>query len=433
MFRYSLNKPQINKLRKTLQDLYLQNPSNLRPRRDDIKIQQESNLEGEYHNIYSSGVDNNLFENLKVTWRGWDLDPKIQKISSNSNVLKSEICRKMYLPKISKLPTKRFLKEIMNNKPSSSASSNKRNKNTQRGSIVNRYAENFLNMKTADLVDFSGFVNSKKKRTFQVKGDNSTKRIWEFDKYTGLSNWGAFNNLNSRSRNLEYSKVYPKLGKIMINTSEDILGLHYHHNRNNMSNMRLYENDQDSAIEDFSCNRTTETSDMVVDLVIKHYGQDVLQIYDTYAQKPKQTINLKNIKQNERIGENFTETNLLQLENSNFNKPFSSQEKQIRRLTHRKTMILQTKFPPIHEKTSSENTEESSINSSNKNYQDLIRKSGDQKNVPICQYLEHDGRLIYYMDNYFNLKIFNEMSLKMSLDRKILKTDNYEGKFKSCI
>ena len=382
----------------------------------------------------------------KINWSKVDIDPKLTQLQNNSNYLPSEYCRRIYLP-VQEQKEKDFLigkiRNSISNRKSYFASKNKEKafKNFDNLDDLNIIAD-YLKQNGCKAITLD--LDSRKpemKTNGDYAGARKSKLIYEFDEYVGLSDWKMFQNQNLRPKNFEYSKMYPKLNKLLLNTSNDIISLYFSLDRYNMTNFRLYTNDQNEMIENFSCNKELDLKDKVFDLALKHYDQDFIRIYDPITQRYKRKIKLE-IKKNTKgfaPGTNNVEKSGFTLENSRYKKSFHASQKirwinsdvKDRRLTQKIPKNKQFAFANNNDPIS----EEESIKcSSDDEYRGDLRGSQvapnhmQNVNVNVTHYLDQEGSYIYYLDDNFYLQIFDERSKKNCLQMNFLDTGSEHSK-----
>jgi hypothetical protein len=354
------------------------------------------------------------------------MDPKLGTMEIDRTVVKSDICRQIYVARPKRFERNRSLFPDLKKTKDVSEGKEKRLPTKRKSAKVDhsissadsngsgQLVQDFLNSKQCDMINLTQIFIEECLMHSNEGHQRQTKKLFSFDEYFGLSDWNTFYGSLLRPGNFGYSKMYSGLSQLMVNTTNDILGLRFDLGRNNLGNFRLYQNDQPQQIEDFCCNGG------VLDLVVKHMNKEYLRIFDCKAQKYKTKIKLDN-------DYNSNGQSVFTLKNSQFKMSFSQANTEKWVNLDKRNTILKDKFKKTHlDSTISEIEPESFIEDSSDGYMNLgillnqIERE-PRKNIPIGQYLEQDGSYIYYFDNFFNVQVFDQRLKKRVLSRRLRK------------
>jgi hypothetical protein len=393
---------------------YIQNESN------NLEIDDEE--EYEEHNIYDD--NKTIFGNLTC-------NPKLTDMIKDTQIVKSEICRKAYLPIPKTCDDDAHFFDLIQPKKSQNAPIKKPKPKRKTIKILKENSMNKCSNQSSSVADIHHFMNLNPSKliplcieSFTEKKPLSifnTKKYFSFDEYYGLNDWMTFHGSRLRPGNFEYCKVYPKMNKIIINTSNNLLGMHYSSNRNGVISTYLYKNDQRDAIEDFAFNSALSSSDKVLDVTIKHLNQKCLRIYDCYSQKIKRKIKLDDINEHNKSKDNAIDhSNSINSDHSNQWKNYQKRNT----LMHIKINQLNALTQCISEHDK-ESLNEISSDSNSMSRLSWVRRdpfSGSE----LTQLLQHNNNFIYYLDNKFNFQIFDEREMKISF-KKTFSDMNYQG------
>lgn len=355
----------------------------------------------------------------KVTFTGLNLNPKFGEMLLDEKVVPCRLVRQLHLgePRVQKKKSKypltwksfrEMIERLPKIEPTISNRAHKKSRRYTKTPIDTRWVKDtvmdpdlaqFMDRRPCEAISFSFEPKgrSKAKKQLDLKFHN---KLVDFDEYVGLSDWSTFYGRNLRPENFQYSKMYSGLGQLMVNTTNNIMGLKLGLHWRNLNNFRLYQNDQDQQIEDFACNSALNSSHRASHLVIKHTNQDMLYLFDCNEQMYLQKIRLergtKNILQSE-----FTHRQ------SAFGKACPDRDgRALAELEKRHTMIQRHKVP--------KNLAISELNSqaSNESYMkrgllltDVERTVAAGSSVVQC--LEYHDNLIYYLDNSFRFLMFD--------------------------
>jgi hypothetical protein len=351
-----------------------------------------------------------VFETNKFDWIGKDSTPRMSKILKDQSVVKSELCRQIYLPKFQvKKKKKCFFNNTTKEEDSKRISvaktpvrrktmkayTKKKNDNEDPDLMI------FKNMMYSHVIDFG--VKTSLEKSANSTGQK-TKKICTSDQYVGLSDWSTFHGRNLRAQNFQYSKVYPGSKMLMVNTTNDILGMRYSLKLNSLTNYRLYQNDQHQQIEDFCFNKVSFSRNDAFKVALKHMNQDFIRMFDCYSERYTQRIRLEgagSLSKNTRIS--LENTDYMEVYTINkkvtkwehFDRKKLGSEEYLRRRSHNQNMQYELRMKD------------------NDDFQEVYLENGVPVNVNrevsadagITQFMEQDGSYLYYLNNMGHFQV----------------------------
>lgn len=380
-------------------------------------------------------------ENPRVSWKGIELNPNFRQIFSDKPLFISKYNRRLHLgpppsesEEFRRLMTFREFREMVEKMPKNeflrkNTVQKKTRRTSKKPSIwdldikIDADLNEFMHRRQFEVFE----ISLEKTRPIQPRKDlRKTKQIVGFDEYFGLTDWSTFHGRNLRPENFAYSKMYPGMGQLMVNTTNNIMGLKLDVRWKNLSNFRLYQNDQMQQIEEFACNSVLRYSDEVRTLAIKHSNQEMVYLFDCNRQEYRQKIKLENTKKN-LLESEFTQKKSTFRKNSTFKEPFNKGKRgSWLDLQRRRTKVYRQKLGD-HEAISEMDSE----NSCESYMQRGILLTGvDRVLAPqarVTQYLEYHENIIYYLDNSFKFVMFDERQNQNVVVENLRNGDNRFG------
>ena len=367
--------------------------------------------------------ESELFEKPKMSWIGLESSPRLFKIMDDKSVVRSEKCRQIYLPKYKKSKRSRPLiyelerqEEPQKNTTKQPTMRRKTKKVLHEKVNNNEIYEIFRNLKHSQIVDF-GPKNSGDKHSVQNKPVTSISKVGSADHFFGLDNWHMFHGRNLRKENFEYSKVYPGVQMLMINTTKDIMGISYSLNRNSMLNFRLYQNDQPEMIEDFAFNSLSLSEQDACKFALKHINQDCIRVFDSkfekYIYKCPLNQNSESIKKSQFV---ISESNYMEVYMKSKTNWINFDRKKLKAQSLMKRGSLELNGQ--YHLPSNDNEE---TPSDLYMYNGLPEQVGREviSEMGVTQYLEMDGSYIYHLDNLLQFQVNDQRLRKCVLSGKL--------------
>lgn len=396
-----------------------------------------SEYESECYNIYGDNDDDfaeEIVPGIKrhnVNWQKLDPDPKVETMVTDNRVVESEICRRVYLgpkptrEKTCQNPHIKFLRnELRKDFEMEIAQTNKNHseisqRNGKSLSVlqcsleesIKSDIEKILGVRKSEMFKIS-LQSNEPKKDWKDPDLTWAKKVMGVDKYFGLSNWHMFHGRNLRPQNFQYSKIYPGMKQLMVNTTDNILGLRYDRAWKTINTLRLYQNNEPQQIEDFACNSVLRSQDRLTTLAIKHMNDNRICLFDCESQIFKQKIKIDASKS--ILNSNFTR------KKSTFRAPFVNPQGQVWAAMEKKKRktVLTNLFGKGQKNLAISETEAENSSGEREMYYmehgvliSMVERSPSH-DTPVTQHLEHHENLIFYVDNFFRFLIFDDRENK---------------------